>query len=145
MSAIFSHYAPLAGSIPTRARGSLVAWEDGATTIHGLESAEQRGTLFIGPGEQVYAGMVVGARRRPGDLGVNVCKKKKLDNMRSSIRQIDSRLTPHKIMSLDECIEYLNEDELLEVTPENLRLRKRILDKSTRERSAKRTRQLLAE
>jgi GTP-binding protein len=121
-----------------------VAWEDGVTTTNGLENAEIRGELFVGPGVEVYAGMVVGEHQRPGDLDVNVCKKKKLDNMRSAIRQIDSRLTPHRVMSLDECIEYLAEDELLEVTPADLRLRKRVLDKHIRERSAKRARQQLA-
>jgi GTP-binding protein len=144
MHSIFSHYGPLAGPIPTRGRGSLVAWEDGVTTTNGLENAEIRGELFVGPGVEVYAGMVVGEHQRPGDLDVNVCKKKKLDNMRSAIRQIDSRLTPHRVMSLDECIEYLAEDELLEVTPADLRLRKRVLDKHIRERSAKRARQQLA-
>lgn len=145
MNSVFSHYGPLAGAIPNRGRGSLVAWEAGTTTNYGLESAETRGVLFVGPGVEVYAGMVVGEHQRPGDLGVNVCRKKKLDNMRSAIRQIDSRLTPHRVMSLDECIEYLADDELLEVTPANLRLRKRILDKNIRERTAKRARQVLVE
>ena len=121
-----------------------MAWETGVTTTHGLENAELRGTLFIPPGTEVYAGMVVGEHQRPGDLDVNVCKKKKLDNMRNAIRAIDGRLTPHREMSLDECIEYLADDELLEVTPENLRLRKRVLDKNIREREAKKTRQMLA-
>lgn len=143
MNTVFSGYGPLAGPMESRSRGSLVAWEAGLTTTNGLENAELRGTLFVGPGTEVYAGMVVGEHQRPGDLDVNVCKKKKLDNMRNAIRAIDGRLTPHREMSLDECIEYLSNDELLEVTPDNLRLRKRILDKNYREREAKRARQLL--
>ena len=113
------------------------------TTTFGLENAEQRGELFIGAGIEVYAGMVVGEHQRPGDLDVNVCKKKQLNNMRNAIRDIDERLTPPRQMSLDESIEYLGDDELLEVTPDNLRIRKRILDKRDRERQAKRRRDAL--
>jgi GTP-binding protein len=137
MNSLFYNYGPLAGEIHGRDQGSLVAWEAGQTTSHGLENAEQRGILFVGPGEEVYAGMVVGRHQRPGDLDVNVCKKKQLNNMRNSIREIDVRLTPPQRMSLDEFIEYLGPDELLEVTPESLRVRKRILDKRDRERAAK--------
>jgi GTP-binding protein len=137
MNSLFYNYGPLAGEINGRNQGSLVAWESGQTTSHGLENAEQRGMLFVGPGEEVYAGMVVGRHQRPGDLDVNVCKKKQLNNMRNSIREIDERLTPPLRMSLDEFIEYLGPDELLEVTPQSLRIRKRILDKRDRERAAK--------
>jgi GTP-binding protein len=137
MNSLFYNYGPLAGEINGRNQGSLVAWETGQTTSHGLENAEQRGMLFVGPGEEVYAGMVVGRHQRPGDLDVNVCKKKQLNNMRNSIREIDERLTPPLRMSLDEFIEYLGPDELLEVTPQSLRIRKRILDKRDRERAAK--------
>jgi GTP-binding protein len=106
-----------------------------------LKNAEERGALFIGPGTEVYAGMVVGEHQRPGDLDVNVCKTKHLTNMRNVIRDIDVRLITPREMSLDECIEYLNDDELLEVTPESLRLRKRVLDKHERVRQTKRARE----
>ena len=127
----------------TRSRGSLVAWETGTTTSHGLTNAETRGALFVGPGVEVYEGMVVGEHQRPGDLGVNVVKKKALDNMRTAFREITSNMTPPRVMSLDECIEYLVDDELLEVTPESLRIRKRILTTSLRERAAKRKKNAL--
>lgn len=143
MSRLFHGYGPITGAVASRPRGSLVAWETGTTTTYGVETTEPRGVLFVGPGVDVYGGMVVGEHQRPGDLAVNVCKKKQLTNMRSAIRDIDARLTPPRIMSLDECIEYLADDELLEVTPESLRIRKRILDKTERERQAKRAKALL--
>ncbi len=143
INTVFHGYEPLAGDIAAKGQGSLVAWEPGTTTTFGLENAEQRGELFIGAGIEVYAGMVVGEHQRPGDLDVNVCKKKQLNNMRNAIRDIDERLTPPRQMSLDESIEYLGDDELLEVTPDNLRIRKRILDKRDRERQAKRRRDAL--
>jgi len=105
-----------------------VAWEDGVTSTFGLKNAEERGILFLGPGVPVYEGMVVGEHARPNDLAVNVCKQKHLTNMRSSNKDIEVRLTPPRQMSLDECIEYLTDDELLEVTPQSLRIRKRILE-----------------
>lgn len=145
MHSILHGYGPYAGEIATRGSGSLVAWEAGETTTFGLRNAEPRGVLFVGPGEAVYGGMVVGEHQRPGDLGVNVAKKKHLDNMRNSIRTIEVRLTPPRQMSLDECIEYLADDELLEVTPNHLRIRKRILDKETREKEQKRMKAMLAE
>ncbi|HEX9924018.1 MAG TPA: translational GTPase TypA, partial [Anaerolineae bacterium] len=140
---IFHGYAPLAGPIEARSKGSLVAWENGVTNSFGLKNAEERGLLFAGPGTEVYQGMVVGEHQRPGDLDVNVCKTKHLTNMRTAFRDIDERLTPPRIMSLDESIEYLTDDELLEVTPKNLRLRKRILDKNQRAREAKRVKMAL--
>ncbi|HSM56382.1 MAG TPA: translational GTPase TypA [Candidatus Sulfomarinibacteraceae bacterium] len=145
INTIFHGYEPLAGQIEERDQGSLVAWETGTTTTFGLENAEQRGELFVSPGVEVYGGMVVGEHQRPGDLDVNVCKRKQLNNMRSAIRDIDERLTPPRQMSLDECIEYLSTDELLEVTPDNLRIRKRVLDKRERERRAKRRRDMLSQ
>ncbi len=144
MNTLFYQYGPLAGPINSRSRGSLVAWETGIATTFGLKNAEERGVLFIGPGTEVYAGMVVGEHQRPGDLDVNVCKTKHLTNMRSVIRDIDVRLITPREMSLDECIEYLNEDEFLEVTPESLRIRKRILDQHTRVRQTKRAREAVA-
>ena len=110
------------------------------TFIHhlGLQNAQARGALFIGPGVDVYEGMVVGSHQRSGDLAVNVCKKKQLTNMRNSIREIDERLTTPRQMSLDEEIEYLADDELLEVTPQSYRIRKRILNTDERNKRTKR-------
>lgn len=143
LHSIFHDYLPHAGSIISRSRGSLVAWETGPTTSYGLRNAEERGTLFVGPGVEVYQGQVVGENQRPGDLDVNVAKRKHLDNIRSSTKEVDERLEQPLDMSLDECIEYLAEDELLEVTPLNLRIRKRIMDKAEREKQAKRLKETL--
>jgi GTP-binding protein len=145
MNTIFHGYEPLAGPIEARSKGSLVAWEAGQATTFGLKNAEQRGTLFIEPGTEIYEGMVIGEHQRPGDLDVNICKAKKLDNMRNaSVREVNDRLSTPRHMSLDECIEYLADDELLEVTPQNLRLRKRILGRNERAKQAKREKELLA-
>ena len=144
MNALFHGYAPMSGEVASRSRGSLIAWEPGQATTFGLKNAEERGKLFIGPGTEVYAGMVVGEHQRPGDLEVNICKAKHLTNMRNSIRDIEVRLSPPVQMSLDECIEYLGDDELLEVTPESLRIRKRILDHNTRGKEVKRTKEAYA-
>ncbi|MBN1583976.1 MAG: translational GTPase TypA [Anaerolineae bacterium] len=135
---MFHSYRPMAGEIRSRSNGSLVAWEAGTATSFGLQNAEVRGMLFIGSGIDVYEGMVVGEHQRPGDLSVNVCKKKHLTNMRRSFREIDERLTPSRQMSLDEAIEYLADDELLEVTPQGYRIRKRILNTEERGKDAKR-------
>ena len=142
---IFHDYLPHAGSIISRSRGSLVAWETGPTTSYGLRNAEERGTLFVGPGVEVYQGMVVGENQRPGDLDVNVAKRKHLDNIRSSTKEVDERLEQPLDMSLDECIEYLADDELLEVTPLSLRIRKRVMDKAEREKQAKRMKETLSQ
>lgn len=140
MHRFFEQYAPMAGPISSRSRGSLVAWEAGVASTFGLRNAEDRGTLFIGPGVEVYEGMVVGEHQRANDLDVNVCKTKHLTNMRQSIQDIEIRLTPPEEMSLDKCIEYLNDDELLEATPDSLRIRKSILDRTERGRENKRAR-----
>jgi GTP-binding protein len=145
MNTLFYQYGPWAGPIESRSRGSLVAWEAGTATTFGLKNAEERGTLFISPGVKVYGGMVVGEHQRPGDLAINVCKTKHLTNIRNVIRDIEARLTTPRDMSLDECIEYLGDDELLEVTPQNLRIRKRILDKHERDRRAKRLKEALSQ
>lgn len=145
MNTIFHGYDPLAGAITSRATSSIVAWEPGTTTNFGLKNAEERGILFYGPGVEVYEGMVVGETQRPSDLSVNVCKKKHLTNMRSSNKDIEVRLTPPREMSLDEAIEYLSEDELLEVTPLNYRIRKRILDTEERGKTQKKEREALGE
>lgn len=145
MNTIFAGYKPLAGSIPGRGTSSVVAWEAGTTTNYGLKNAEERAILFLGPGVEVYEGMVVGETPRPQDLPVNICKKKHLTNMRSSNADIQVRLTPPRILSLDEAIEFLAEDELLEVTPVNFRIRKRILNTEERGKQQKKAREALEE
>ena len=134
---LFHDYLDMAGTISGRSTGSLVSWESGQTTTYGLKNAEERGILFVDPGTEVYEGMVVGEHQRPGDLSVNVCKKKQLTNMRSARGEMETRLTPPRRMSLDEAIEYLADDELLEVTPLSFRIRKRILDTHERGRVTK--------
>ena len=143
MTTIFHGYLPMVGAMNARATGSLVAWEPGVATTYGLKNAEERGSLFYGPGIEVYEGMVVGEHQRPGDLAVNVCKKKHLTNMRAARGDMEIRLTPPRQMSLDESIEYLAEDELLEVTPESYRIRKRILDTEERGKQSKRAKEAL--
>jgi len=143
MNTIFHEYLPFTGAIVSRTTSSIVAWEAGTTTNFGLKNAEERGMLFLGPGVEVYEGMVIGETQRPEDLVVNVCKKKHLTNMRSSNKDIEVRLTPPRIMSLDEAIEYLAEDELLEVTPQNYRIRKRILDSEERGKQNKKAKEIL--
>ncbi len=141
MHSLFHGYMPMAGPIQSRSRGSLVAWEQGVATTFGLKNAEERGFLFIAPTVEVYEGMVIGEHQRPGDLDVNVAKTKHLTNIRAAGKEIDERLTPPRNMSLDECIEYLSDDELLEVTPISLRIRKRMLDRTERGRQSKRARE----
>ena len=143
---LFHDYLPWAGAMGGRLTGSLVSWEAGETTTFGLKNAEERGTLFYGAGVEVYEGMVIGEHQRPGDLTVNVCKKKHLTNMRSSNRDIEIRLSPPRQMSLDEALEYLAEDELLEATPLSYRIRKRILSTEERGKQTKKAKEaLLAE
>ncbi len=137
MHTLFHGYLPQAGPIIGRSSGSLVSWESGVTTTYGLKNAEERGALFCEPGVEVYEGMVVGEHQRPGDLAVNVCKKKHLTNMRAARGDMEIRLTPPRRMSLDEAIEYLSEDELLEVTPLDYRIRKRILSSHERGKVSK--------
>jgi GTP-binding protein len=132
MHTLFHDYLPLAGAISTRNTGSLVSWDQGPTTTFGLRNAEGRGVLFIGAGVEVYEGMVIGENAKTNDIAINVCKTKHLTNMRSSRGDIAIRLTTPRNMSLDEAIEYLSEDELLEVTPLNYRIRKRILNTDER-------------
>ncbi len=141
MNTIFNGYGPYTGAFSTRATGSIVAWDSGPTTTFGLKNAEERGTLFLGAGEEVYEGMVVGERAQPGDLSVNVCKKKHLTNMRSANKDIEIRLTTPRNMSLDEAVEYLEEDELLEVTPVAYRIRKRILNTDDRGKQTKKSKE----
>jgi GTP-binding protein len=145
MHTIFHGYDELAGPIASRSKGSIVAWEAGTTTAYSLKSAEDRGQLFIGPGVSVYEGMVVGENARGGDLPINVCKKKHLTNMRASGGDMEIRLVPPRQMSLDEAIEYLSDDELLEITPESYRIRKRILSTDERGRQGKKAKEQLGE
>jgi len=135
MSHTFAGYGPHKGPIASRARGSLVAWEPGSTTAYALQNAELRGTLFIGPGVPVYAGQVVGESAREGDLEINVCKKKHLTNMRASTGDEEIKLTPSRTLSLEDALSFIREDELVEVTPKSLRLRKGVLDRHQRART----------
>jgi GTP-binding protein len=132
MSAVFHGYQPLKGDIDRRASGSLVAYETGEAVAYGLCGAQERGALFIGPGAAVYAGMIVGQAAKNEDMPVNVCKRKQLTNMRASGSDDALRLTPPRQMSLEQCLEFLADDELLEVTPKSLRLRKRELSHEKR-------------
>ncbi len=137
MASVFDSYQPVKGEISRRATGSLVAFETGEAVTYGLYAAQERGTLFIGAGTPVYGGMVVGVSPKSDDISVNVCKKKQLTNMRASGSDEALRLTPPRQMSLEQCLEFLADDELLEVTPSNLRLRKRILDHANRMKALK--------
>jgi GTP-binding protein len=145
MHTLFHGYLPQAGEIGERSSGSLVSCETGLTTTFGLKNAEERGTLFCKPGIPVYAGMVVGKHQRPGDLTMNVCKKKELTNMRAAGSDIEIRLTTPRHMSLEEAIEYLGKDELLEVTPLNYRIRKQLLSAHERGRRNKAARKAAVE
>jgi len=137
MASVFDGYAPVKGEVVRRNTGALVAFETGEAVTYGLYNAQERGALFIGPGTDVYAGMIVGVASKPEDITVNVCKKKQLTNMRAAGSDDALRLTPPKILSLEQCLEFLADDELLEVTPEHLRLRKRLLDHAARMRQLK--------
>ena len=140
MSSVLDSYAPVKGDIERRKTGSLVAFETGEACTYGLYNAQERGQLFIGPGVEVYAGMVVGICSRNEDMTVNVCKKKQLTNMRAAGADEALRLTSPRVLSLEQCLEFLADDELLEVTPKNLRIRKRELDHSARMRQLMKTR-----
>ena len=135
MSSVLDSYAPMKGEIERRLVGSLIAHESGEAVTYGLGAAQERGTLLIGPGTPVYAGMVVGICSRNEDMTVNVCKRKQLTNMRAAGSDDAIRLVPPKIMSLEQCLEFLADDELLECTPKSLRIRKRELDHSVRMRN----------
>ena len=137
LASVFEKYAPYKGDIQRRNTGSLVAHETGESVTYGLYAAQERGALFIGPGVPVYEGMVVGVCPKQEDITVNVCKRKQLTNMRASGSDEALRLTPPRQMSLEQCLEFLADDELLEVTPENLRLRKRILNHEKRMKARK--------
>lgn len=132
MNHVFDGYEPYKGEISARTKGSLIAFETGKSVTYGLFNAQERGTLFIGPGVDVYQGMIIGENPRPEDMEVNVCKEKHLTNTRASGSDDALRLVPPRIFSLEQAIEYIGEDELVEVTPKNIRLRKKILDPTAR-------------
>ena len=132
MNHVFDGYEPYKGEISARTKGSLIAFETGKSVTYGLFNAQERGTLFIGPGVDVYQGMIIGENPRPEDMEVNVCKEKHLTNTRASGIDDALRLVPPRIFSLEQAIEYIGEDELVEVTPKNIRLRKKILDPTAR-------------
>lgn len=136
MNTIFNGYGPYKGDLNYRKTGSLIAYESGETITYGLFNAQERGILFVGPGEKVYSGMVIGQNPKAEDIEVNVCKTKKLTNTRSSSADEALKLVPKKVMSLEQSLEFIDNDELLEVTPENLRIRKKILDPTMRKRAS---------
>ena len=135
MNTVFDDYGPFKGEIQYRKQGSLIAFEAGDAITYGLFNAQERGTLFIGPGEKVYSGMIVGQTGRAEDIEVNVCKTKHLSNTRTSSSDEALRLVPKKVLSLEQALEFIDTDELLEITPENLRIRKKILDPTLRKRA----------
>ena len=132
MNSVISGFEPWMGEIETRNHGVLVAWESGEAVTYGLYNAQERGTLFIGPGTPVYAGMVVGSSPKNEDIVINVCKRKHVTNIRAAGSDDALRLSPPVIMSLEQHLEFVADDELIEITPHNIRLRKRILDADQR-------------
>ena len=137
MNSLPHGYQEMGAKIPSSRNGALIAFEKGTSTPYALQSAESRGELFVGPGTEVYAGMIVGLNNRQEDLEINVVKEKHLTNMRSKSSDGAVQLTPFTDLSLEQCIDFIEDDELLEVTPQNLRLRKRYLDSNERKRMAK--------
>ena len=135
INTVFDGYSPYKGEIQYRTQGSLIAYESGTSITYGLFNAQERGILFIGPGETVYGGMVVGENAKTDDIEVNVCKTKHLTNTRSSGSDDALKLVPPRILSLEQALEFIDTDELLEITPKNLRIRKKILDPTLRMRA----------
>ena len=135
MNTIFDGYGPYKGDLQYRKQGSLIAFESGETVTYGLFSAQERGTLFVGPGEKVYSGMVIGENGKAEDIELNVCKTKKLTNTRASGSDDALKLSPPRILSLEQALEFIDTDELLEITPKNIRIRKKILDPTARYRA----------
>ena len=135
INTVFDEFAPYKGDIQYRKQGSLIAFESGESITYGLFNAQERGTLFIGPGEKVYSGMVIGQNGKPEDVEINVCKKKQLTNTRASGSDEALRLTPPRVLSLEQALDFIDADELLEITPDNLRIRKKILDPTLRKRA----------
>jgi len=137
MNTLFDGYAPYKGEIPNRPQGSLISFETGEAVAYGMYNAQERGALFVSPGTKVYAGMIIGRNARSGDMEVNICKQKKAVNFRAAGNDEALRLVPPQIMSLEQCLEFITDDELVEVTPLNLRLRKKLLNSTDRARAAK--------
>ena len=137
MNTLFEGYGPYKGDIQYRKQGSLIAFESGEAITYGLFNAQERGILFISPGEKVYAGMIIGQNAKSDDIEVNVCKTKKLTNTRASGSDDALKLSPPKRLSLEQALEFIDTDELLEITPENIRIRKKILDHTARYRAAR--------
>ena len=137
MNTLFDGYGAYKGEIPVRPQGSLISFENGVAVAYGMYNAQERGALFISPGQRVYTGMVIGRNARSGDMEVNICKQKKAVNFRAAGNDEALRLVPPQIMSLEQCLEFITEDELVEVTPLNLRLRKKLLNATDRARAAK--------
>ncbi|MBP7908321.1 MAG: translational GTPase TypA, partial [Proteocatella sp.] len=135
LNTLFENYEPYKGDIITRNIGSLVAWETGTAVAYGLFNAQDRGILFIDAGQEVYQGMIVGQNAKAGDIDVNICKRKQATNMRASGSDESLKLSPPKRMSLEETIEFIEDDELVEITPKSIRIRKKILDKNMRAKS----------
>ena len=138
LSHVFERWERDGGPIPRRINGVLVSDRSGEVVPYALDGLQDRGMFFAAPGEAVYGGMVVGENNKGGDLELNVCRTKKLTNMRASGRDDNVKIAPPRVMSLEECLEYIEDDELLEVTPHSLRLRKRILDETERKRARRR-------
>ena len=135
MSSVFEDYEPVKGEIPTRPVGSLVAWETGESTSYALFNLQDRGELFIEPGVKVYNGMIIGQSSRPGDIDVNVCKKKHMTNSRNSASAEEAlKITGVKVPTLEEALEFIDDDELVEITPKSIRMRKRILNTEMRKK-----------
>lgn len=137
LNTLFSGYVPFAGEIDSNPHGSLIAFESGVTNTYGMVNAQERGMLFIQPGEEVYEGQIVGQNAKPEDLEVNVCKEKRLTNMRSKGEGVSEGLNAPRIMGLENSLEYIGDDELVEVTPKSIRLRKRIMSAFERKRVRK--------
>ena len=137
MHHVFDRYDEYCGEIVTRREGAMVGWETGATTTYALHNAQERGVLFVAPGQEVYAGQIIGQNARPKDMDINVCKKKHLTNMRASVSDETLRLTSHRVMGLEDSLQWIKDDELVEVTPKEIRLRKTILDRMNRYRLKK--------
>jgi GTP-binding protein len=143
MHSVFHAYAPVGGEVPGRRFGSLVAMEQGIATTYAIINAQSRGIFFIEPGEEVYEGTVIGETTRNEDIALNIARAKHLDNFRAKPKEVSASLVPARVMSLDDFIEFLGEDELLEVTPKHLRIRKRILNTELRIKEDKKRRQLV--
>jgi GTP-binding protein len=139
LSHIFDGYEPWAGEIRARSTGSLVADRSGPTTTYAMVNLQDRSTMMVGPGTDVYCGMIVGENSRAGDMDVNICREKKLTNMRASSSDNTVTLTPHRVLSLEHALEYIAGDECIEVTPKHIRLRKVELDPLDRVRAARRS------